>query len=281
MYLVQNLHTLQYSAAKVRECTGIRGLNNALNLINCLLQVFTPKQHVRGSEKMQLKREIQALAHVGNHPHIASLEAVYETEQEFILILELAEQELFERLVDDEKPALQEWQARIIILGILQAVAHCHERHIVHRDIKAENVMLVRSDNWTTAQPDFGEDDTELLHAKLTDFGIAKVLEEQDQKQQPGSRRNRPGLYRTSTHIGTLDYLGKSYIITLQLLLLFLQIVVSYHDLIIFCMCPTPYFSLPKPLRSPEESGTVSKSTCGALGFFFLFCFVENHRKFL
>ncbi len=50
-----------------------------------------------------------------------------------------------------------------IVHQILSAVQHCHQRHIVHRDLKLENVLLVNS--WA----DGGR------HVKVADFGFAKV----------------------------------------------------------------------------------------------------------
>lgn len=53
-----------------------------------------------------------------------------------------------------------------IMHQILSAVQHCHQRNIVHRDLKLENVLLVNS--WA----DGGR------HVKVADFGFAKVLRE-------------------------------------------------------------------------------------------------------
>jgi serine/threonine protein kinase len=50
-----------------------------------------------------------------------------------------------------------------IMHQILSAVQHCHQRHIVHRDLKLENVLLVNC--WA----DGGR------HVKVADFGFAKV----------------------------------------------------------------------------------------------------------
>lgn len=44
-----------------------------------------------------------------------------------------------------EKQGLDEDEARKIFSEIVAAVKHCHERTIVHRDIKLENVLLSRA----------------------------------------------------------------------------------------------------------------------------------------
>ena len=37
---------------------------------------------------------------------------------------------------------MAEPEARVKFWQILRAVHYCHERHIVHRDLKAENLLL-------------------------------------------------------------------------------------------------------------------------------------------
>merc|ERR1712127_616239 len=55
-----------------------------------------------------------------------------------------------------------------ILHQVLQAVKHCHDRCIVHRDLKMENVLLARP--WQHGN----------RHVKLADFGFATVLEDNE-----------------------------------------------------------------------------------------------------
>lgn len=59
---------------------------------------------------------------------------------------------------------LEEISARRIIYQVIDAISYCHERRVVHRDLKLENVLFETS-------PD---DDN--LNIKVIDFGIAGVV---------------------------------------------------------------------------------------------------------
>jgi serine/threonine protein kinase len=63
--------------------------------------------------------------------------------------------------------ALDEDEARKIILQIINAISYCHSRGIIHRDLKLENVLF--RDKITDEDRD--------LFVKIIDFGIAGVCE--------------------------------------------------------------------------------------------------------
>jgi serine/threonine protein kinase len=63
--------------------------------------------------------------------------------------------------------ALQEDEARKIIIQIINAINYCHSRGIVHRDLKLENVLF---------RDKITEEDRDLF-VKIIDFGIAGVCE--------------------------------------------------------------------------------------------------------
>ena len=48
--------------------------------------------------------------------------------------------ELFERIVKKKK--MSEKDAAEILFKLTHAISHCHSRGIVHRDMKAENVLI-------------------------------------------------------------------------------------------------------------------------------------------
>jgi serine/threonine protein kinase len=74
--------------------------------------------------------------------------AFFKNEDAVILVFELFKGgELFERV--RSKGRYTEDKAKIITRKILEAVAYCHQRNIVHRDIKLENIMLASMDDDT------------------------------------------------------------------------------------------------------------------------------------
>lgn len=112
---------------------------------------------------VDLRCEIEVLQEL-DHPSIIKLIDVFEDETCVHLITELClGNDLYDMLVKKSESLdnkdFSERQVAKIIWQVLDAVLHCHERNIVHRDIKAENVML-SSDN----------DD---LSVKLIDFGLS------------------------------------------------------------------------------------------------------------
>jgi len=67
------------------------------------------------------------------------------------------------------------WDQRLkAALDIASGMAFLHEQHIVHRDLKTQNVLLVH--------PIISHAD--VVHAKVCDFGLARYLPQEDHKTQ-------------------------------------------------------------------------------------------------
>ncbi|CAB1350798.1 unnamed protein product [Coregonus sp. 'balchen'] len=111
--------------------------------------------------KKFLHREIYALNATYRHPGVVQLYDMFRSLKRFYLILELAlSGDLLEHInaVSHSKgsPGLSEEEARRLFKQIVNAVMHCHNNHIVHRDLKCENILLDKQG-----------------FVKLTDFGFA------------------------------------------------------------------------------------------------------------
>ncbi|XP_050531158.1 serine/threonine-protein kinase SIK3-like isoform X2 [Daktulosphaira vitifoliae] len=97
-------------------------------------------------------REIQIMSKL-SHPHIVRLYQVMETEKMIYLVTEYAAGgEIFDYLVKNGK--MDEPSACHIFRQIVEAVSYCHKKNIVHRDLKAENLLLDIDNNIKLA--DFG-----------------------------------------------------------------------------------------------------------------------------
>lgn len=86
-----------------------------------------------------VKREI--LNHrLLDHENIVHFHEVYTTSQHLVVVTELANKgELFGLLADG---ALSEDDARVLFRQLISAISYCHDNHVVHRDLKLENILL-------------------------------------------------------------------------------------------------------------------------------------------
>ncbi|KXJ13094.1 serine/threonine-protein kinase SIK2 isoform X2 [Exaiptasia diaphana] len=108
-------------------------------------------------DEMNLKkvyREIQIMKLL-QHPYIIKLYQVMETKSMLYLVTEYASNgEMFDYLAHHGR--LSEKEAKKKFIQILSAVEYCHKCHVVHRDIKAENLLLDQNMNIKIADFGFG-----------------------------------------------------------------------------------------------------------------------------
>jgi calcium-dependent protein kinase len=114
-----------------------------------------------------LVNEVKTLRHL-HHPNIITEEDVYETPTKLYIVTELCTGgELYDHILElhaDERK-YSEFDAAHIIRSIVEAIAECHEHNIVHRDLKAENILLLNEQDNTV---------------KIIDFGLATFLESKE-----------------------------------------------------------------------------------------------------
>ncbi|XP_041565551.1 MAP/microtubule affinity-regulating kinase 3-like [Drosophila elegans] len=106
----------------------------------------------------RLYREVEIMKLL-NHPNIVRLFHVIESERTLYLVMEYASRgELFDHLV--KKGRLQEADARVLFRQLVSAIQYCHSKRIVHRDLKAENLLLDQD-----------------MNIKIADFGFSNRFE--------------------------------------------------------------------------------------------------------
>ncbi|GKT16058.1 Aurora kinase A [Aduncisulcus paluster] len=139
------------------------------------LKVLSKRQLEKEKVWHQVGREIDIQSHLA-HEHILGLYGCFEDERRIYLILEYAGGgELYKKLTDQKK--FPEAECSKYIRQISHAMIHMHSKHVIHRDIKAENILLDR----------YGD-------VKIADFGWSV--------HEPAL-----GKKRRATMCGTLDYL--------------------------------------------------------------------------
>ena len=125
-------------------------------------------------------REARVAARL-NHPGIVSLYELGEDDEAVYLVSELVPGRTVAELT--RAGALSDRDVARIGVALCDALAHAHDRKVVHRDVKPQNVIVV-------AQPAAGAG-----FAKLADFGVAQL--------QVGDP-----LTRTGDVVGTLAYMA-------------------------------------------------------------------------
>ncbi|XP_010613651.1 serine/threonine-protein kinase 33 isoform X1 [Fukomys damarensis] len=121
------------------------------------------KEKAGSSAVKLLEREVNILKSV-KHEHIIHLEQIFETPKKMYLVMELCEDGELKEILD-RKRHFSENETRWIIQSLASAIAYLHNKDIVHRDLKLENIMVKSS---------FIDANNEMnLNIKVTDFGLA------------------------------------------------------------------------------------------------------------
>ena len=130
--LGEKLGTGQFG--KVRKARHI--ISGKEYAVKCIDKTLMEKQKMR----TQLKREI-SITKLIQHPRVVQLFEVLASKTKIYLVLELVTGgELFDLLVKEKK--FGEAKSRMYFKQLVDGIMSCHEKGIVHRDIKLENLLL-------------------------------------------------------------------------------------------------------------------------------------------
>ena len=126
-------------------------------------------------EKERFIHEAKAASAL-SHPNITTIHEIDEFEEQMFIVMEYCEGRTLKQVI--EKEALSIRKVLEIGIQICEGLAMAHEKGIVHRDIKSDNIML-----------------TSRGQVKIMDFGLAKL-------------KGAPGLTKTGSTVGTLAYMS-------------------------------------------------------------------------
>lgn len=144
------------------------------------LKVIHP--HLRDSTEVshRFRGEAQAVAKL-RHPNIVEVfDVSSENEEEQYLVVELVRGATLRKVLKDGGELPPE-VAVAIAVELLGALGHAHSEGVIHRDIKPENVMIEHEplDPEATSSATQANGENARVRVKLTDFGIAKLLDAQ------------------------------------------------------------------------------------------------------
>ena len=120
------------------------------------------------------------------HPHIVHVMDVLDGDKDggipgvLAIVMEYIEGEALDQII--ERAPLSERDTVSCALVMLDAIGFAHHAGIVHRDIKPSNIMIS------------AEESKEALYCgvKVMDFGIAKLLQENEQRTVTGTKLGTP-----------------------------------------------------------------------------------------
>jgi serine/threonine protein kinase/tetratricopeptide (TPR) repeat protein len=150
------------------------------------LKVLPPAALTDETARIRLLREARMASKL-NHPHVCTIHEVGEAEGQAFIAMELVlGQSLGVRLSEGALPLEQ-----VLLYGqqVADALAHAHERGVVHRDLKSANVVIT-PEGW----------------AKVLDFGLAKRLAGEDLTEATTATHDT--LTSPGTLAGTLAYMA-------------------------------------------------------------------------
>jgi serine/threonine protein kinase/tetratricopeptide (TPR) repeat protein len=126
-------------------------------------------------EKERFIHEAKAASSL-NHPNVTTIHEIDEYEGQLFIVMEYCPGESIKELVEKEELSLK----KVLDIGIqiCEGLTAAHEKDVVHRDVKSENIMI-----------------TPETRVKIMDFGLAKL-------------KGTTKITTTGTTVGTVAYMS-------------------------------------------------------------------------
>jgi len=143
-----------------------------------VLSLSASREEGTNSPQEMFMREVRAAGRLA-HPSIVTIHDAFDDPENetSCIVMELVPGVTLEKILDSGSPLTTE-QIFSIIRQVVEGLDYAHRNQVIHRDLKPANILV-----------------TDDGHAKITDFGIAKVLA-------------REGVARTVGILGTPSYMS-------------------------------------------------------------------------
>ena len=143
------------------------------------IKFFPSRISVNDTDKARFLQEAQAAAAI-NHPNVCVIHEIQEEEERQFIVMEFVEGQTLSDKITSKSLSMEQVIEYAIQIGTALQVAH--EKGIVHRDIKSDNIMVTKTDQ-----------------IKVMDFGLAKL-------------RGSVKITKSTSTIGTLAYMAPEQI---------------------------------------------------------------------
>jgi len=140
------------------------------------IKVLHPALAARSDVAERFRSEALTLARFG-HPNIGTLYSFHRLADTYVMVMEFIEGETFEELLQRGGP-MSVATALPLLLQALDGIEHAHRHGVIHRDLKATNLMVNRAGI-----------------VKVMDFGIARA-------------NHAEGVTQANQPIGTPEYMS-------------------------------------------------------------------------
>ncbi len=149
--------------------TVYKALDTKLNR-TAVIKVLPPELTQKTANFRRFEREAQLCSQL-DHPNICTIYDFHSADGVFYIAMQYVEGKNVRQLVAGRPQELK--SALSIAIQVTDALAYAHSKNIIHRDIKAGNIMVSESGQ-----------------VKILDFGLAKLLEDEQADFHQGQDRN-------------------------------------------------------------------------------------------
>src|SRR5688572_12879985 len=152
-----NQYQIQEKLGAGGQGTVYKALDTKLNR-TVVIKVLPPELTIKTANFKRFEREAQLCSQL-DHPNICTIYDFHEADGVFYIAMQYVEGKNVRQLVGGRPLELK--TALNIAVQVTDALAYAHSKNIIHRDIKAGNIMVTSNGQ-----------------VKILDFGLAKLLED-------------------------------------------------------------------------------------------------------